>query len=322
MGYARQYQVSLKDTPYYHCMARCVRRAWLYGYDQYARKDYSHRKAWIIDRLGLLSRLFAIEVCAYAMMSNHYHTVLFIDQDRAKKWSEREVVRRWTQLFALPPLVERYLKGEGTLVEHDEAKRIIQRWRNQLMDVSWFMRCLNEHLARRANQEDQCTGRFWEGRFKCQALLDEAGLLTAMAYVDLNPIRAGIAHSPETSEFTSIYERIRVLQGNRPSGIRLRRCHRTGSKAPSLPVTLEDYLHLVEWTGRQVRSGKRGSIDKSLPPILIRLNIDPDAWTVAMQRNGTGFGRAMGKLNHLHLHAKMLGQSWIKGLRAAEKLYG
>jgi hypothetical protein len=189
------------------------------------------------------------------------------------------------------------------------------------MNVSWFMRCLNEHLARRANLEDNCTGRFWEGRFKCQALLDEAGLLTAMAYVDLNPIRAGIAASPETSEFTSIYERIRMMQGERTYGPRLRRFSSKRSKN-SLPMPFKEYLQLVDWTGRQIRQDKRGSIDKSLPPILTRLNINAEAWIVALQPKGNVFGRAMGKLNHLRLHARALGQSWIKGLRQAEQLYG
>jgi REP element-mobilizing transposase RayT len=321
MGYARKSQISLKETPYYHCVARCVRRCWLWGIDRYSKKDYSHRKDWVIDRLRFLSHIFAIDVCAYAVMSNHYHTVLCVEVERAKKWSEREVIDRWTKLFSMHPLVQRYVNGEGTRAEHDEAKKIIRKWRHRLMDVSWFMRCLNEYLARRANKEDNCTGRFWEGRFKSQALLDEAGLLTAMAYVDLNPIRAGIASTPEDSDFTSIYERIKARQGHKPTGIRLKRFRSKRSRSNCLPVTRDDYLQLVDWTGRAIRSDKRGSIVQSLPPILERLNIEREAWMRFMRPKGNVFGRAMGKLNHLKLHAKALGQSWIKGLKAAERMF-
>jgi len=302
-------------------VSRCVRRAWLNGYDEYAGKDYSHRKQWVIDRLALLTNLFAIDVCSYAVMSNHYHLGLTVDVNQARGWSEEEVTARYGQLFGLPKVVENYRKGEGAAAEFEEAKRIIVKWRSRLMDVSWFMRCMNEYLARRANKEDRCTGRFWEGRFKCQALLDEAGLLTAMAYVDLNPIRAGIAKTPETSRYTSIRERIGIHQGCAPTGIRLRAFHAKGSKSECLPMSFNDYLDLVDWTGRQIRAGKRGSIDARLPPILMRLNINPDAWLIAMKPKGNVFGRAMGKLNHLRLHAKALGQVWIKGLREAERLY-
>jgi len=69
---------------------------------------------------------------------------------------------------------------------------------------------LNEYISKRANIEDNCTGHFWESRFKSQALLDERALLTCMAYVDLNPIRACMAKTPETSEYTSIQERIKI----------------------------------------------------------------------------------------------------------------
>jgi hypothetical protein len=189
------------------------------------------------------------------------------------------------------------------------------------MDISWFMKSMNEHLARKANIEDGVTGRFWEGRFKSQALLDEAGLLTAMAYVDLNPIRAGIADTPESSDFTSIYDRIQVIKKQTPHSVRLRKFAGQASKERTLPCTQEDYFTLLDWTGRAVRGDKRGHINQALPPILTRLNIDPTAWEETMQPQGNVFGRAMGQLDHLRLHAKALGQSWVRGLRQAERMY-
>lgn len=321
MTYARKTQISLKDTPYYHCVARCVRRAWLWGYDEYAGKDYSHRKHWVIERLRELAQIFAIDVCAYAVMSNHYHTVVFVDAARCRQWDEVEVIRRWKKIFGIPVLVARYQNAEPiTRAERDAAQTIIGSWRSRLMDVSWFMRCLNEQLARRANAEDGVTGRFWEGRFKSQALLDEAGLLTAMAYVDLNPIRAGIAISPETSEFTSIYDRIRAIRKQTTTGITLRK-FQISSRDNALPCSQADYLTLLDWTGRAIRGDKRGHIDHSLPPILVRLNIDSDAWRETMKPDGNVFGRALGQLDHLRLHARALGQQWIKGLRRAERMY-
>ena len=183
----------------------------------------------------------------------------------------------------------------------------------------------NEHLARRANIEDNCDGRFWPGRFRSQALLDEASLLTAMAYVDLNPIRAGIVKTPEESEFTSIYDRIRILrgsQGEKHASIPLRSFSDEGQgSTTTIPYRLRDYLALVDWSGRSIRAGKRGFIAADAPPILKRLNIDAEAWEVLMTRRRTLFGRAMGKVDAMRLHAASLGQSWVRGVRNAERLY-
>lgn len=325
MGYARKNLVSLQDTPYYHCIARCVRRAWLWGVDDYAGKNYSHRKQWVIDRLTHLCSIFAIEVCAYAVMSNHYHLVLYVDAERARAWSKQEVIEKWTSLFRAPTLVQRWVSGDALEAERRAAEAIIEHWRVRLYDVSWFMRCLNEHLARRANIEDECTGRFWEGRFKSQALLDEAGLLTAMAYVDLNPIRAGIAKTPEDSEFTSIYDRIRQVRADTTtknsdgSTVRLRVFQDESTpQERALPFALRDYLQLVDWSGRAIRAGKNGFIASDAPPILKRLNLNAEVWELFMTRRRTVFGRAMGRLDAMRLHAFTLGQSWVRGLRIAE----
>lgn len=328
MGYARKNLISLHDTPYYHVISRCVRRARLWGVDEFAGKDYSHRKRWVIERIGRLCSIFPIEVCAYAVMSNHYHLVLRVDAANARQWTRNEVVQRWTQLFRAPNAVQRWQSGEALEAEAQLAEAIIEQWRCRLIDISWFMRCLNEHLARLANAEDECTGRFWDGRFKSQALLDEAGLLTAMAYVDLNPIRAGIAKTPEDSAFTSIHQRIRALKlddrGSRLNDSRIRLARFTDEPqavAPPIPYTLRDYLVLIDWSGRAIRKDKRGAIDATLPPILGRLGIEPDEWELLVSRRGSVFGRAMGKLDRMRLYAATLGQSWIRGVGIAQRIY-
>src|SRR5690606_373519 len=311
-------------------VARCVRRAWLWGFDEYAGRDYSHRKQWVLERLAQLTSIFTIEISAYAVMSNHYHLVVFIDQKRAKELTQNEVVERWTQLFRYPPVVERWYSGKATQAERQLAELTIEKWRDRLCDLSWFMKCLNEHLARRANEEENCDGRFWQGRFRSQALLDEAGLLTAMAYVDLNPVRAGIALTPEESQFTSIYERIRKVRESRQveplvedrsPEVPLQPFHSPGTGHHTIPFGFEDYLALVNWSGRVIRDDKRGAIDARLPPIVQRLGIDPVECELAMQPRGHVCGRALGRLDLLRLHAQTLGQSWVRGLRRAERLY-
>jgi REP element-mobilizing transposase RayT len=210
MTRARNQIISLETTPYYHCISRCVRRAFLWGEDSLTGKNYEHRKVWVTSRLRELAGIFAIDICAYAVMSNHYHLVLRVDQQKAKAWTSEQIAAQWGKLHKITLLVNRYLRNQITSqAESIEAKKCIETWRERLTDISWFMRSLNEHLARQANEEDGCTGRFWEGRFKSQALLDEAAVLTCMSYVDLNPIRAAMAETPEESDFTSIQQRIR-----------------------------------------------------------------------------------------------------------------
>ncbi len=142
---------------------------------------------------------------------------------------------------------------------------------------------MNEGIARQANAEDECTGRFWEGRFKSQALLDEAALIAAMAYVDLNPVRAKMAKTPETSAHTSVKRRIQQAQSahspNHPQQQVKELLPFVGNPRAAmpkgLPFMLTDYLELVDWSGRIIRERKPGYIDQSMPPILERLNIEP-----------------------------------------------
>ena len=165
MPIPRKSLVSVDTTPSYHVVSRCVRRTFLFGVVD--SKDFSHRRDAIVARLSELTQLFCIDISAYAIMSNHYHLVVRIQKQRAVDLSIEDVVARWSALFSLPFLAKRYADNEVLSdAEIDEAIRQIELRRARLYDLSWFMRCLNEPIARMANLEDGCTGRFWEGRFK------------------------------------------------------------------------------------------------------------------------------------------------------------
>ena len=269
MTTARRNLIDPVSTPYYHCMARCVRRAFLCGQDEFSGKDYEHRRQWVADRIKELADVFAIEVCSYAVMSNHYHAVLYINRERGRLWETKEVLQRWTKLFSGHLLVQRFLANDALgETELQRVEEFAAEYRSRLLDISWFMRCLNEHLAREANREDGCKGRFWEGRYQSQALLDEAALLTCMAYVDLNPVRAKMAKTPETSDYTSIQERAAQACSDsaRKQVPHLKPLRLQGQNpGAAIPFALSSYLELVDWTGRIVRQDKRGSIPADTP---------------------------------------------------------
>ena len=176
--------------------------------------------------------------------------------------------------------------------------------------LSWFMRCLSEPIARRANREDGCTGRFWEGRFKCQALLDDAAVLACMTYVDLNPIRAGMASSLEASNHTSIKTRLIGLQDD-AADAELKPV--AGPACSGLPLSLGEYLELADWTGRIVRPDKRGATDATTPPILRRLGLRETEWSCQVRGIESRYWRAVGAVEALMEKAKSLGQCWLKG---------
>ncbi|MTI11952.1 transposase [Sansalvadorimonas verongulae] len=323
MTSARNTLIDAQTTPYYHCIARCVRRAFLCGEDHVTGTSYEHRKPWIVDRLKELAGIFAIEVCAYAVMSNHYHTVLHINAEQAKGWSTHAVLARWTQLFKGPFLVQRYLAGESLdKAEYTRVEEYAEGYRERLQSISWFMRCLNEYLARKANEEDDCKGRFWEGRFKSQALLDEAAVLSCMAYVDLNPVRAGLADSPEASDFTSLQERIEQYRVNGQQAKSLKPLQVDNQQKGRIPFALTDYFQFVDWTGRALRGDKRGAIASELPPILHRLGIDAAAWLQTVRPGKPVFIRAIGRAAALKEYAESVGKGWLHGTGVARRVFG
>ncbi len=341
--------VSLPDTAWYHCVSRCVRRAFLCGHDHHSGQSFEHRRGWIATRIKELAHIFAIDVAAYAVMSNHYHVVLHIDSARAQAWSTEEVLQRWTQLFTGPLLVRRYLSSAHAAMGESELEKVhemAETFRARLFDLSWYMRVLNESLARQANAEDDCTGRFWEGRFKSQALLDEQALLAAMAYVDLNPVRAGMADSPEASDYTSIQERL----GCAPAGAAvastaaeamtdaasvetvapapaalpqapLMPFDATGRTPWAVPFGWQDYAELVDWTGRLVRPGKRGCIAPTQPAILARLGVQGEAFIGMAATFLQEFGSAVGAPATLARLCERRQTRFLHGLQAARKVF-
>ncbi|OED35922.1 hypothetical protein AB833_29145 [Chromatiales bacterium (ex Bugula neritina AB1)] len=288
----RKQQVSLDDTPFYHCVSRCTRQAFLCGFDHFSNRSYEHRRQQIQDDMLRLASVFSIEIAAFCVMSNHLHLVLHVCRDECLADEPESIVRRAHQLIAGNEITHKFLNKEPIEPwERDQLDLFVDTWRKRLYNISWFMKFLNEGIARRANKEDNCTGHFWEARFKSQALLDEQAVLSAMAYVDLNPIRAAMATTPEQSDLTSIQRRIAFWKdkanGNQesdsdkdiqPESLMPFAGNPRQPMPSGLAFSLVDYLQLVEWTGRAIRNDKQGAIPLSKPPIIQRLGISPKHW--------------------------------------------
>lgn len=328
----------------YHCVSRCVRRAFLHGVDSHTGDSYEYRKDWLHLRLKFLAEIFWIDVVGYAVMDNHVHVLLRNRPDLSEAASAREVAQRWLLLypkrrdakgFSLEPSAE-----EIEQLLADEAR--IAELRRRLSSISWIMKCLKEYIARKANKEDGCTGRFWEARFKCTELLDEAAVLACLVYVDLNPIRANIAETPETSFFTSAEERIRhlvVRLGDDRVDVRRQAgglgdlCDRNisdnwlcplrdqGERRGFLSIDLPSYLEILDWTGRQLVADKPGVIPDHLPPILTRLSINPSYWLDSACRFGKIFSVVAGTERHMKEAAARMGQKWVRGVRFGKTVF-
>ncbi len=359
-AYARREIVDRSQVGAYHCIARCVRRAFLCGEDPHTKRNFDHRKDWIRDRLEELAGAFAVDVLGFAVMDNHLHVMLRNRPDVAASYADEEVARRWRSVFS------KRRDRKGAAEEYDElalaallsdAEALAER-RKRLANISWFMRALCEPIALRANAEDRVTGRFWEGRFKCQALLDEAALLACSMYVDLNLIRAGVADTPETSQHTGAFERIAarleaaaaesklsekelgcqptcceaqpvprrrddwlspIPESDARHGSEPAKSTRRASDRGFLPLSLDDYLALLDWTGRQLRAGKRGAIPAHLQPILERLSINAGGWVETLCHLGRRFHRVIGRAESLaaRARARACGHSWYQGETAA-----
>lgn len=305
MTTARRELVDVTVTRWYHCISRCVRLAFLMG------EGAEDRKQWIEDRLEHLAKHFSIAVGGFSVLDNHLHVLCRLDPDESLKWSAEEVVGRWIAIY--PPRT--LALGDAKVVKQwvdcqiKDTQRV-ELLRSRLADLGWFMKSLKEPLARMANKADGCGGAFWAARYKSIAILDEEALLACSAYVDLNPLAAGIAPTPELSEHTSIRQRVsHVLNegklnclsaarggsvaGSQAAG-NVEQDHwlvpiedrRRADHANAKPVregmlesfSLGSYLLLVDYTGRLFRSGK-ARMDNAVQEIFERLGTDEVSWS-------------------------------------------
>ncbi len=306
-------------TRVYHCVSRCVRKAFLIRGEDGQEVDYAR---WLEGRLRELSEAFAISVIGYAVMSNHLHVLVRLDPDRARAWSAEEVAKRWARFY--PPRDARRNALAVTpewLSERASDPAWIEHMRGRLQSLSWFMKLLKEPLARMANAVDDVKGHFFEGRFRSVAVLDEAAMLGVAAYVDLNPLAAGLAETPETSEHASIKERVDHVatsglaadlpasqRGDAAAIARLGRAEQSHWLCPIddrrdrgepreglFPgVPMSSYLLFVDHAARRLRPGK-SSLPATLADIFTRLNVDPDRLTGLIEtlRTGRPIGRVL-----------------------------
>jgi len=329
MARARESLIDLSATPYYHVVSRCVRRAFLCGEDKYTGKNYNHRRQWIVDKIHVLSSVFSIDIAAYAIMSNHYHLVLRVNREQAINWSDDDVIERWYQLYHGNPLVDLY--RQGMIDDNARLNRVAEfaeQWRVRLYDISWFMRNLNESVAREANKEDNCTGRYWEGRYYSQALLDEQALLGCMMYVDLNPVRAGMCDDLERSDYTSIQARITQYQQHKSQQQTSNKHARNpqpeqpnallpfGSSEDknAIAFTLYDYLELADWSGRAIHPNKGGAIDENTPKLIATLGISSEDWIEVVKNFRRHYGHFAGREQVLRRCANDHHHCWYKGV--------
>lgn len=356
---ARKEIVLEGEVAVYHLWTRCVRRSFLCGDDERTGRNFDHRRDWIRDYLPRLAQLFGVEVGFHAELSNHLHLVVRTRPDVVQAWSDEEVVRRWLTVSRLTRSRDgqtiRPVTDEELAMEQARQDRVAEL-RGRLASVSQLMKALCEHIARRANREDRVTGAFFESRFKARRLEHEGAILVCGIYVDLNQIRAGEALTPEESTRTSAYDRIRGrLEREASSEVAAGPCAISENEATAdswlceltlneraedyegaagsvtpwrasdkglLPIRLEEYLELLDWTGRTVREGNKGAIPAHFAPILERLGISRALWLDLVTRFDGLFGHVVGQSQQLVRRAAEAGRRWYRGRAWCQDAFG
>ncbi len=322
MTIARKNIVDNQTPGFYHCTNRCVRRTFLCGLDELTGKNYSHRKDWLQARMFELCKLFSIEIYAFAIMDNHYHIVLYLDPLEPLNWSKEDVAERWLSAFAGTDNPKRELKKQAIMADKDKLKL----YRKRLGSLSWFMSRLNEPLAKQANQEDNCSGSFWQGRYSAQALLDDAAVFSCMTYVDLNPVRAKITDKLEESNHTSIQQQINSIKEKEQINVQAYldsniRALSNPAKSKYLPMSLKSYIELVEWTGKNIVYPNKSAMPKNIQSSLNRLNLQNNHWLKQIENYNNHYCHVVGTVEQIREKAKQLKLRCMKGISAAKLLY-
>ncbi|MEM7251139.1 MAG: transposase [Pseudomonadota bacterium] len=294
MTYPRSHTVDKDNPGTYLCTSRCVRRAWLCGDDPVSGQNFEHRRGWIEERLLWLASIFAIDLQAYAVMSNHYHCVVHVDPRRVDGWDDAEVARRWCQLRAAKNEADRRAKEQALVADKVRLHDV----RERLGSLSQFMSDMNWRIACAANREDGVTGRFWQGRFDARPLLDEPANISGMVYVDLNPVRAGMTESLADAIHTSIARRI-AHQDDASLGL---------AALSHFGLTLPEYITLLEWTAGLPAT------TTGPPAALKKLGHSASTWRTRVGIHTLNL-RAYGSLETLRDYVARLGQHWIRGMK-------
>ncbi len=325
-------------TKWYHCISRCARQAFLMkDPDEQAKdspnRDRIDRKQWVQDRLQLVAESYAISVGAFSILDNHFHFLLKLEPERANSWTPEEVVRRWAKLHPPRKKGKRMEVTEDWVNEQVKNAEIVATWRHRLSNLGWFMKDVKEPFSRLANKEDGCAGAFFEGRYKSIAVLDEAALVSTMAYIDLNPFAAGVEATPESCVHTSLHVRLKnVADCDRMENLAAAEHGSIAARAVSdgledscwlMPIentckhdrrqgivedfTLGNYLLLIDYSSRRERDGK-ASLAQEVKPIFERLRVKSDVWENTLESllgralRGTYFATESARLSEVAKH--------------------
>lgn len=357
MTQARKYIWNDNMCAHYFITNRCVQQAYLLSTDTKTGDVDNHRKDWVQNRLSELSEIFTIIIGTFSVLDNHMHINVQTRPDLTELLSDEEVAKRWLKLY--PPeksktsnfTPEQWKTSEYAIISNQETVKI---YRQRLGSLPWFMKSLSEYIARLANKESECKGRFWQGRYNSKLLTSAKAVVLASQYTDLNPIRANLAETPETSQFTGVYERIQASQaqekieginehinnGNaihKDKKIEIDELSEKINSArwlaqfpkenefqtmPFYKITERDYLDLLDWTGRILHPKKTGAIPHDIPHIFERLQIDKNEWLDTIINYDKLFYRIIGKMSVAWKMLTDTANQWFKGSKTNRKLFG